>query len=78
MYKLIKNVLIEPNNSTRGSEKEKISVLNIGPGPSYIAKEFVNTLLPVCDSIILCEVNPLYCKDYIQSDWYKSNSNFKK
>ena len=64
-YSLIQHK-IESNNAT---------ILNIGPGPAVMAQDFVAAFVPYCEKIVLCEVNPSFCRDYKLSQWYKINEH---
>ena len=64
LYDLIKHTLLPKN-------RKNLNILNVGCGPVEITGDFVNEFASYCNKIVLCEVNPIYCKSYKESDWYK-------
>ena len=77
MYYWVKNIYLRFNKMYDNSKN--ISILNIGSGPCESAERFVNNLLPHCNTIYLCEINPLFCQKYEESEWYKTvNINNKR
>ena len=69
MFALIKDGLLAC------SSKKLKRALNVGPGPPQAAGEFVNSFLNTFDEIVLCEINPMYCKEYHKCDWYLENTS---
>ena len=51
-----------------------LKILNVGSGPNDSTKTFVETFLPFCQKMVLCEMNPLFCADYNNSTWLKNNN----
>ena len=70
MFNLIKHSLLE-----KVLESKNATILNIGPGPAEMVEDFISEFIPYCKKIVLCEVNPSFCKDYKSSQWYKMNKN---
>ena len=70
MFNLIKHSLLE-----NVLESKNATILNIGPGPAEMVQDFIDTFIPYCTKIVLCEVNESFCKDYKSSQWYKMNEN---
>ena len=60
MLLLVKHCLL-------GRNKKETRILNVGSGSCDTCKDFVNFFLPLCNEIVLCDINPLYYNDYLKS-----------